>query len=164
MNDRAARNKRAVVDAHVTRQQYAIDDDHIVADHAVVPDVRRGHQVALVANDRRALRLRAAMHGAILAKDIAVADLQIAAAPAVELQVLRLMTEDRAHVNLILAPDLRVSGEIGVRQNPRPRANLHMFLDDHMRPDLDRRVQFRLRADNCCWVNRHDVNVPNPSP
>ena len=124
---------------HVSCQQRAIADDDIVADDAIVSDVRDAHQKTIIADDRGAFRFRAAMHRAVLAKDVAVADPQIAAAVAVELQILWLMPDDRAHVDLVVPPDLRVARDIRVGPNPCPRANLHVLLDDRMRPDLDGR-------------------------
>ena len=104
----------------VSRQQGAIADDHVVADYAVVPDVCRGHEVTFIADDRGALRFCAAMHRAVLAEDVPVADLQIAPAGPVELQVLRLMPDHRAHVDFVIASDFRVAGKVGVGQTRVP--------------------------------------------
>ena len=86
------------------------------------------------------------MHGAILAEDVSVTNSQIAAAGPVELQVLRLMPDHRAHVDLVVASDFRMPGDVRVCPNPRSRADLHVFFDDNVRADLDGRIDLRLLA------------------
>src|ERR1039457_6276463 len=115
-----------------------VDDHSFIRKFLRTVQTARGHQVFDEGSGEDALALCAAVHPDILiAEHIAVADLQITAAGTVEFQILRLMSDDCAHVDLIVLSDLRVPREISVRPNPRPRANLHVLLDDHICPHLD---------------------------
>ena len=50
------------------------DQDHVIADHAIVPDVRVGHDQVVAADARRAAALdRAAMHRAEFAELVRIA-------------------------------------------------------------------------------------------
>ena len=65
------------------------------------------------------------------------------------------MPDHRAHVDFVVASDLRVPCQISIRPNPRPRADLHVLLDHHIRSHIDGRIEFRFRADDRCRMNRH---------
>ena len=74
---RATAEKRAVINPNVTGQQTIVRDDDIVADLAIVSDVRPRHQKILVADCRRAALGATAMNSAVFADDVVVADLDL---------------------------------------------------------------------------------------
>ena len=67
------------------------------------------------------------------------------------------MSDDCTHVNLVVPANLRVPGHKCIRPYLRAGANLHVFLNNCVRPDSDGRIKFRLWADNGCWMNQHDA-------
>src|SRR4029079_8920115 len=65
----------AVAHRDLARERRVVDQHHLAADAAVVPDVRADHQHAAAAHARQRARPRAAVDGDAFAENIAVADL-----------------------------------------------------------------------------------------
>ena len=95
------------------------------------------------------------MDGTVFPENIPVANAQVAPRPPVKLQVLRFVPDHRAHVNLIVAANDCMPGNVRIRPHPRARPNLDVIFNDGMRPDVDRWIEFRLRTNNGCGMNRH---------
>jgi len=82
MKDTTAAEKCPIVHANVTAEQTTVGDDHIVANCAIVTEMRTGHQKILVADYGRAPVRAPAMDGAVFANDILIANLDLVFVPA----------------------------------------------------------------------------------
>ena len=67
VKDAGTAEKRAVIDANVPAEQTIIRDDHMIADLAVVADMRADHQKVFVADSGHTSFGAAAMDGAFAA-------------------------------------------------------------------------------------------------
>ena len=92
-----------VLDHDVPGELRSIGEDHVIADHAVVTDVRVGHDQVVAADASRAATLdRAAVHGAELAKLVRLAHFESHALARVG-QILRVAADDGERVDMIVA-------------------------------------------------------------
>ena len=95
------------------------------------------------------------MHRHVLAKDVVVADPQPGGLPVV-FQVLRRFADHAAGIKAVLRADGRQAGQIDLRADDTVRADLHAFINDGVRPDLDRRVQLRPGMNDGGWMNHQN--------
>ncbi len=137
MENAAASKKRAVFHRHVTAEKTVVRDDHLVAEGAIMPEMRAGHEEIVVADAGRGTRGRAPMNGHMLANDIAVADFDRAASPGLETEILRRATDERTVSNLVIRPQANHAFDHGVRLDDSARSDFHFTADARKRPDLD---------------------------
>src|SRR5262249_44379039 len=135
MHDAIPGNDRLVIDLYVPAKHRTIREDHAVAETAVVTDVSRAHDVVVATDLGRRARLGAAVDLRELADDVAIADAQVALR-ARKGEVLRQMTNDRAHVDDVVGADLRPPGQRRVCQHARARADPHRAVDDDIWTDV----------------------------
>src|SRR5688572_12875548 len=92
MDAREGANRRVVLNRYMTGQRGRIRHDDVIAEHAVMADVRVRHEKIVIADFRvAAAPFGAAMDIHVLAKDIMVSDRQERLLT-LELQILRLKT------------------------------------------------------------------------
>ncbi|MEJ1971278.1 MAG: hypothetical protein WDM96_01770 [Lacunisphaera sp.] len=102
-----------VLDDHVAGQRGLRAHDEVVADDAVVRDVRVGQQHVVVAEDGELARLGRAVHADVLAEHVAVADAQAGIAAGV-LQIVGLGANAGEGKHLALLADRRPALDVGV--------------------------------------------------
>jgi len=124
----------------------------MVSHHAVVPDMRVGHQKIIRTDDRRLRRGRGPVRGEMFPKHIVIADAQLRRNPLV-LEILGCIADDTTGMELVPLPDGRPARQINVGSDPTIRANHHVGVNHRIRPDPDRGMQFRLRVDAGSWMN-----------
>ena len=101
-----------------------------------------------------------AVHRHVLAKDVMVPDPQPGRLPVV-FQVLRRLADHAAGVEAVVRADGRQAGQIDLRADDAVRADLHAFINDRVRSDSDRRVQFRLGMNDSGWMNHQSQKWAN---
>ena len=102
----------------------------MIADHAIVADVRVGHDQIVAADARGAAALdRAAMHGAELAKLVRVAHFEPHALARVG-QILRIAADDGKRVHMIVAAERGRALDHGVRFENAAVAEFHFVAHD----------------------------------
>ena len=126
--------------------------DEVVADDAVVRDVRVGENVVIVAERRPFAFLRAAVNGYVFAEDVAVADFRADAA-AVMLQVLRLPADNGKGENFVVFTHDGVAFDTGVVVNNRSRAERDFAADVGVGSDFDIFSELRARLNNSSGMN-----------
>ena len=77
------------------------------------------------------------MHGDVLAKNVVVANAHPRRRTVI-FQILRRVADDAACVKPVVRANGRQSGEINVRPDNAMRAQLHPFVNDGIRADLNR--------------------------
>ena len=102
MKHAGAAEKRAVVDTNVTAKQTIVGDDDVVADLAIVPDVRAGHKEVFISNFRRASVRAPAMNRAMLANHVLIADFDKCFSVGRKRNVLRRGADDRRMLNHVV--------------------------------------------------------------
>src|SRR6185437_2867197 len=114
--EQAERTDGSVIfDNDVTGELGAIDEDHVVADHAVVADVRVGHDEVVAADARDAAALYgAAVHRTELAEVIRVAHFELHTLAGVG-EILGIASYDGEGMNMIVTTELRRAFDDGVR-------------------------------------------------
>ena len=112
--------RHPVLDHHVPRELHPVGQDAVRADDHVVRDVRADHEQVAVADARRA-PLGAAVHGDVLAEDVALAALEARRAAGVALG-LRLAADDRERVHDVARPERRRPAHHRVRVQHAPFA------------------------------------------
>ena len=125
-----------VLKCDVSGERDFVGEDVVVADHAVVCDVNANHKKVARADTRRFTFAVRAMKGAKLANHIVVANLEMAPLT-LELQILRLATEDRMF------------------KNPVPRADFRKPLYDRVGANLTIWANFDFILDYGCGMNGH---------
>src|SRR5690606_19267195 len=128
--------------------------DRRIADQAVVGDMAIGHDPVVVADPGNAAALhRAAVDGAELPDDVAVADLEQGRL-ALVLLVLRILAYRGELEDPVTAADPGRPADHHVRSDPGIVADLDVGADDgvgtdrDIRPELGRRVDDRFRIDH----------------
>lgn len=75
MHDAIARHKSAIINLYIAGEQSASGYDRVIANLAVMSNVRMVHEEVIVTDDGRAAFFGAAMDLAVFANDVAVTDL-----------------------------------------------------------------------------------------
>src|SRR5690606_10141688 len=125
---------------------HGVGEHHVVAELAVVGDVRVGHQQAVAPDHRAPGGGRAAVQGRELPDERAVSDLQ-GRTLALELQILRIRAQDGPVRDLAILPERGVTlhgdprADLGAVSDPHPRA------DDGPGSDHDTFAELRIRID-----------------
>src|SRR5690606_1054588 len=102
---RVAAEDGPVIHDDMTGQGRVVDQDGVVADHAVVTDVHIGHQQVVVADARLATVLHgAAVNGHAFTNDIVITDLQPGRLPLV-LQIGGILADTGELKNAVVAAD-----------------------------------------------------------
>ena len=104
------------------------------------------------------------MSGEVLAENVVVADTQPRRRASV-FQILRRVTDDTAGVKLVVGANRRQSREINMRPDDTVRPQFHTFVNDGIRADLNRRIQFRFRMYDGGWMDHfcsHRFTQLNP--
>src|SRR6185369_9243090 len=137
----------------VPAERCVVREHAMRADHAVVPDMRAGHEQIVVGDARDQLVLgRAAVDRAVFAERVAVADLQARRLASI-LQVLRRRADRGELEDAVLATDRGRSFDNGVRADPGAGADGHAGADHCVRTDLDVRRELRVRRDERGGMN-----------
>src|SRR5262245_14381018 len=124
----------------------------------IMPHVRGGHHKIVRTDYRCVFRESRSVHGYIFPEYIVVSDTQPGWFTLV-LQVLRRAANDGAGIEMIVRSDPgQGAGDINVRAQHTVRSDLDTFINNAVRPDVDRRIQLRLRVDYCRWMN-HNFKV-----
>jgi len=125
----------------------------MIADHAIVADVRIRHQPIVIAHARNALIL----HGAgrnrhMLEHGIAVAHHQLRRLITV-LFVLRLATDVRASMKTVVLANGGHAFDGDMRPDNRAGADLDVLTNDRKRANFNVGSEFSLGMDNCGWMD-----------
>jgi hypothetical protein len=148
-----------VLDGHVPGELRSVDQDHAVADVAIVREVHVRHDEARLAH-RRAIGLgRAAVDVRVLADRRVVADLDPGLL-ALELEVLRVAAEDRADADLHAAAEPHVALERRACGDHGAVADGAVLADQRPGADLDVLAEHRARVHD----RRRDARECRPSP
>ena len=125
----------------------------MIADHAVVADVRVRHDQVVAADASHAAALdRAAMHGAEFAKLVRVAHLKPHALAGV-CQVLRIAADNGKRMHMIVPAERGGSRDHGVRFEDAAFAEFDIVADDREGPDSDSAADFRGFGNDCPGIN-----------
>ncbi|KPK67463.1 MAG: hypothetical protein AMJ84_13030 [Acidithiobacillales bacterium SM23_46] len=126
--------------------------DHMVADLAVMTDVRGAHEKVAIAEHCRCVRFAGAVYGNALSKDIVVAYAQIRR-HVLELQILRFATQDGGFICRIVVTHLCVALHDNVPGDAVVVAEAHIVLDDGEGADMVTAAKFGPRGDNSSGMN-----------
>ena len=157
MKGGAAAEKGLVVHAHVARQETVVGDNHLIADGAIVTEMRAHHQEILVSHRGGAALGAAAMNCAILAKHIIVSDLNRCFPVVREGQVLWGRADDATRPDKVAGPDGDESLDNGVRLNDRAAADAHVRPDHRAGSYLGVRRDLGSGSDDCAGMNTHNT-------
>ena len=141
-----------VLDNHVPGQCAVVAEDHMVADNAIVRDVRVRQKIPVRPDARRQSIAGGGMHCRVFPEHIIRADFE-EALTAVKLQVLRFQPDASKRIKFIARPDRRSSVEHDVRMQPATLAKRNVRADDGIRSDFAIRANLRQRIDYGCWMN-----------
>jgi len=103
MHTAITRKQGSVLNDHVAANHATVDEDAMIADHAIVAHVRADHEIVAIANPGRHVGLRAAMHSGILTEDVVCADFDSPSHLGQE-QVLGALTDHHIQPEIILWP------------------------------------------------------------
>ena len=124
-----------VLNHDVPGELRSVGKDDVIADDAVVADMRVGHDQVVAADARRAAALdRAAVYGAKLAKLVGIAHLEPDTLARVG-QILRIAAYDGKRVYVIVAPERGWSFDHGVGFDNATLPELDLVTDDRERRD-----------------------------
>lgn len=121
--------KNVIFDDDMSRECNFVRKNVVVADDAVVRDVRSDHQEVARSDARRLVCAAGPVQRAKLANDVVVADFQVTAL-AVKLHVLRLAAHDGVFEDAVSGPDFRKLFDDGVSPNLAIWANFHVIFDN----------------------------------
>jgi len=147
MDARLAAYRGAILHHHVPGQPRVVDDDHLVADHAVVSHVAGGHDEAARADDRVVPVVGGAVDGHVLADRGLLPDGDPHGVAGLELQILRLAADDGA-----------VTDAAACAQGHRPfqhhvSANLRIARDAHLGADHAVGTDAHARVHLGAWIH-----------
>jgi len=146
---------RSFADLDVPAERRVIREHAMRADHAVVTDVGAGHEKIVVRDTRDELILRrAAVDRAVLAKRVALADLEPSRL-ALVLQVLRRGADRCELKDMIIAPDRRGPLDHDMRTDAAARCDRHVRTDHRVGTDLDIAVDIRSAIDQGSGMDGH---------
>ena len=146
MHTAVAGNERAVLNLNVPAQQRAVGHDYMVADEAIVPHVRVGHEKIMRSDYGLGVGFGRTMDGNMFAEDVVVSDAQPRRLVLV-FQILWRVANHATGMELVVRANRRQSGEINVRPDDAIRAKDDALVNDGIRSDPDRRIQL------CFWMN-----------
>src|SRR5262249_40838941 len=106
MHDAVAGDQRAIADLDPSGEQRVSRDDGGISDAAIVRDVRILHEEVVVADDGDLAALAAAMNRGALAKDVAIADPQLARTAGIG-NILWLVADDDIRMDNVRRADFR---------------------------------------------------------
>src|SRR6266849_1457998 len=153
MHARIGANVRAIFDDDMTRERGRVGHDHFVSQHAVVRDVRLGHDEAIITGFcQAAAAFGAAMNGDKFADAIAAPNLSFRKL-AREFQILRRQANRNERKNMSVVADTRVSINHAVRVDAHPVAQRNVVADDDVRTDEALAPDLGALADDCRSVN-----------
>lgn len=152
VDEAVAGKKGAVANDGVAPQQDAIGQDDVIAKDHIVSHMTVRHQKIVRADDRLLGEFGGPMDGHVLAEDIAFSDAQ-ASGFAFVFKVLWGITDDAAGVELIVAADGGITGEMDVRANETMRPNGDLTVDNCIGTDVDRGIKPSVRMNNGGGVN-----------
>lgn len=129
-------------DSYVTTEHHVIGGNHSVFDHAIVGDVRGGHEVTL-ATDRRdpLILLRSTIDRSAFSEDIAVTDNDLGRRALVG-KILWLATDDTTGKESIVATDAGVTCDRHSVFKPRATPDPHMRSNHAMMADANVFIEF----------------------
>jgi hypothetical protein len=154
VNHDVAGDERPILHFDVSTEQRAVDQRHVVADHAVVGDVSVTHDQVVVADRRHARALhRAAMDLGVFTDRVAIADHQTGRLSFVT-HVLRFVSDDRERMDHVVGAHLGVSRDMNESYEPCSRTDLGRTVDDDTGSDFDVRGDFGATIDDCGGVNQ----------
>ena len=154
VNQGEAGEDRPVVDPHMAGQRGVVDQDAVVADHAVVADMYIGHQQVVTADGGFAAILHGAtVDGHAFANHIVIADHQPGGL-ALVLEVRGILAHRGKLVDLVVLADHGRPLEHDMRTDHGTLADFHIGPDDRPRADLDIRSQLGRRIDDGARVDQ----------
>ncbi|MNM83259.1 hypothetical protein D3C81_953150 [compost metagenome] len=154
MDQGEAGEDRPVADVHMPGQRGVVDQDAVVADHAVVTDVHVGHQQVVVADGGLVAILHGtAMDGDTLADHVVIADDQPGRL-ALVLQIGGIFAYRGKLVDAVVPADHRGALHDHVRADHGTLANFHVRPDDRPGADFDSVGQLGTRIDDGARVDQ----------
>ncbi|MEY5013418.1 MAG: hypothetical protein RLY69_1133, partial [Verrucomicrobiota bacterium] len=129
-----------------------VGEDDVIAELAVVGDMRVAEQQIVGANARRRVIVGAAMHGAVFAELVEVADFEHGRF-ALVLEVLGFSADGGVGIKFVAAAKLRGAFEHDMRMQHAVVAKFDMVADDAVRPDADIRAKLGERRNNGGGMN-----------
>jgi hypothetical protein len=152
VNQAVARYERALFHHNMAGQQRAADDDDMIAHQGIMTHMRMLHEETMGSDHGVFRRFVGTVHGAVLAKNIVVADPQPSRFIPV-FQVLRGIANDASGVESIVRADGGMPGDMNVRPNEAMRAEDHVLVDHGVGADGDRGVELGFGMDDGGRVN-----------
>ena len=148
MRCRSTAEKRAVIYAHMPRQQTIVRDNDVVSDDAIVSYMRTGHQEIFIPDLGDCALRAAAVDRAVFADNVVVSNLHSRVSFRRERNVLRRRANHRAVSDKIAAADYDLSFNYDVRPHNCPLADHCMWSNHRKRTDLDINANARVQIDN----------------
>ncbi|MNT17484.1 hypothetical protein D3C72_1526340 [compost metagenome] len=143
-----------VIHVHMPGQRGVVDQNAVIADDAVMPDVGISHdQVVIAQRGFRTVLHGATVNGHAFTDDIVVTDHQ-ASFFAFVLQIGRVFAYRGKLVDAIVLADAGRAFEDYMRPDHGTLADFHTCADDRPRADLDAISQNGRRIDDCARVNQ----------
>ena len=136
MHRRQAGNDGVIFDSDVPGEADGIGEDDVVAELAVMRDVRVAEQQIVRADARRQILMGAAMDRGVLAEDVVIADFEPGRLAEV-FEILGFPTDGCEGEKLVAAPEFRVSFEHDMRMQDTLVAQLHIRADHAEGADAD---------------------------
>src|SRR5713226_7030870 len=153
MHGRMKADGREIFDGDVSGESRAVHEQSVIADVAIVPDVRRRQKEISVADGRfSAAADGAAADGDILAKRVPVTDLEFGLFT-LKPEILRVAADRAKGVKNIIAANFRGSLHHRVRMQHATLAELDVFANHRISAHANACAEFRAGRDNRLFVN-----------
>ncbi len=153
VNGRETTEDHEIADHHVARQGRVVGENAVVTDDAVVGNVNVDHEQVAATDLGQALVLNCAtVHGAVLAKDVVVANLEESALAGV-LLVLAILTDGGVLEDLVAATNLGRALDHHVGAHPGVVADFYLGADDRKGADFNPFTDHGRLMDDSSIVN-----------
>ncbi len=152
MHHAVAGDQRAVAHLDPSGEQRASRDDGGIADAAIVRGMRVLHEEVVVPDNSHLALLAAAMNRGALAKDVAMADANLARSAGIR-EVLRLIADDDIRMQHVRVADFGIAENRDMADEPRARADANFSFEQTERADLDIGGQLNIIADDRTGMN-----------
>ncbi len=149
-----------VVDVDMAAHQHGVGRDDVIADSAIVGDVRAGHEESVAADDRDTFFLfTGAIDGHRFAKDVLVSNVDSRVTSLVT-QILRGRADHDSRIEVIVFADRRMTDDGDIVIEASSAADLDVRPHDTERADVNVLGDLRARIDCGSWINmsRHGVS------
>ncbi len=146
VDDDVGRENGATAEHGVSRQCRAVDQDGVVLDNGIMASVGRHHPVCPVTDDGGLPLTGPTRDRDSFAKNIVIADAEVADRAGVELEILRVPAQDGVAVYDIILAEVRILAKGSMLAHNASMSDHNIGLNDTVRSDLD------VIGENSTWV------------